>query len=83
MVSAPGGEPARPAGSGSLGQLLGLVHSTAMQVPDRAVRELPHFDLGAWEIDRDMAGYLHQGESVAPTGFAAGMRGAAVDQPRR
>ena len=37
---------------------------------------LPHFELGAWEISRDMAGYLHRGEQVIPANYADQFRAA-------
>jgi hypothetical protein len=55
-----------PAAGGSLGQMLGLVRGGGM----------PHFDQGAWEIDRDMMGMLHAGEQVVPSSYAEGLRQA-------
>jgi hypothetical protein len=53
-------------GGGSLGQALGMMVG----------RNLPHFELGAYEISHDMAGFLHRGETVIPAGYAAGLRAA-------
>jgi hypothetical protein len=54
------------AGGGSLGQALGMMVG----------RKLPHFELGAYEIAHDMAGFLHRGEQVIPANYADGLRAA-------
>jgi hypothetical protein len=53
-------------GGGSLGQALGMMVG----------RNLPHFELGAYEIAHDMAGFLHRGEQVIPANYADGLRAA-------
>ena len=63
---------AQPQGNASLGQLLGLVRSGPA---------MPHFEHGAWEIDRDMVGMLHQGEQIVPSSYAEGLRLAAGGGP--
>ena len=59
--------PAEP--PASLGQLLGLV------------KTVPHFDQGAWEIDRNMVGMLHSGEQIIPSSYAEGLRRAGGGGP--
>jgi len=56
---------AGPPPEGGLGRIL----SMRMMVPN-----VPHFAQGAWEIDRDMLGMLHQGEAILPSSYAAGLR---------
>jgi hypothetical protein len=38
------------------------------------VGAVPRFELGAWEIDRNMVGMLEKGEAVLPRSFADGLR---------
>lgn len=73
-----GPPPGMETGPQSLGQLLGLVHSSSVGTSDRAIAAAPRFALGAWEIDRDMVGMLEQGEAVLPRSFADGLRSTAA-----
>jgi hypothetical protein len=69
-----GPPPGAAEGPQSLGQLLGLVRGSSVGSADRAVSSVPRFELGAWEIDRNMLGMLEQGEAVLPRPFAEGLR---------
>jgi len=63
---------AGPPPEGGLGRIL----SMRMMVPS-----VPHFAQGAWEIDRDMLGMLHQGEQIIPSSYAAGLRAMGGGAP--
>jgi hypothetical protein len=58
-------------GSGGIGKILSMRMMTGM----------PHFASGAWEVDHDMMGMLHQGEQVIPSSYAQGLREAAAGGP--
>jgi hypothetical protein len=53
-----------------------MVNRSAPDFSKLLEARLPHFELGAWEISRDMAGYLHQGEQVIPANYADQFRSA-------
>jgi archaellum component FlaC len=66
-------------GPGNLGTMLGMMVNGRSGAPDLSgllEAKLPHFELGAWEISHDMAGFLHRGETVVPSNYADGLRAA-------
>jgi hypothetical protein len=62
-----------------LGHMLGMMVNHRSAAPDMSAlleARLPHFELGAWEISHDTAGFLHRGEQVIPAGYADQVRAA-------
>ena len=50
--------------------------AAAAAVSGGAFGLLPHLATGAWDVPRDMAAFIHRGETVMPADYASGFRAA-------